>query len=187
MDSTTSFSCIGLDVWRVVGAHCHSLQRRPLLLTCKSFRALLPVKERLLMPNGEEFIRRELLTTLAARANSFSLFTYFYEGNPIVDIETYLQAARKGNVEILAFLWQRQAFHPYQIIRVCRMAASSNQRCVLDWFFSFLELEPFMANAIAHGALNKDNVDLLNWLECRDADKTRSRLTLDAFPNYDTL
>lgn len=176
MDCTEEFSLLGSDVWPVIVANCSRLTCRVLLLTCKSFGQLLPKKK---YPG-------ELLTTLAARENYLPLFQFFY--NPLISIDTYRQAAKTGNLAILQILWQKQAFHPLQIEKVCFHAAMYNQRHVLDWLYSFLILEPFLVFKIAQGAVVGKHVHLLDWLEAREADfaalKNEEKSTLASVAAY---
>lgn len=160
MEEEEEFSSIGRDVWRIVGGYCGRLTRRILLMSAKSFRHLLPRSKR----------RGSLLTTLTARANSSPLFHLFADNGSLMDLGTYIMAARKGNVEILEYLWRRQKFCKLQIDEICREAAINNRRNVLDWLYSFMELEPFMVYTIAHKAMMGGHTELLDWLECRDVD-----------------
>lgn len=166
------FSLLGRDVWCVIGKHCGRLMQRMLDMTAKSFRDLLPAREQHFFADGEKFSDGALITTLATRANSFPLFRMFADSGAPTGIDTYIAAARRGNVEILQYLWQRQKFCEKQVEEICIASATANRHNVLDWLYSFMELEEFMVYNIAYQAATYGRVELLDWLECREVDFT---------------
>lgn len=158
-----NFSVLGKDLWRVIESHCSSLSRRVLRMTAKSFAQLLKPRKR---ECGT------LLSSLLVRSRSPSLLNWFCDDKLILSNYVYHYAGFNCNLPFLKYLWRRQKFHKIQIEAVCNCAAYYGHFKVLNWIYSLFELEPLLVKSIADGACSANRVDVLDWLEIRDADFT---------------
>lgn len=161
-----NFSVVGTDVWRVIGSWCDLPSRVVLRFTAKSFTELLPRRP----TRGYK-----LLSSVVAI--SPSLQEWFVNNQLLLSIDAYESAAASGNIPFLQYLWQRQVFHPQQIVSICARAAHKGQKSVLNWLTSFLELESFMIQGISYGACISNQVHVLDWLEARDVQFTDEHFT----------